>query len=314
VSAALVVIVATATASTDLRLGAITAGFARSGWDSFAAIDAARPPPNADALQAEARRSLDDARRHRRDQRHREAASVADAAIRIFETTASEKAHLALLVEALIERGAAAMALDDELDAELFAEEIRTLFGEVQRASRQLPYGSIRIEVAALPGATVSIDFDPPRDTPYEAKLPDGRHFVTASAPGRKDVVAFVPIRAGRQTDLSLRPPPAGDPLAQYTARVQLDRTSTAIRIDDVPHAEATLSANPSPAEIDAAVANLIAAVELHDPTIATSDGDVWYQAWWLWTIVGVAIVGGATATAVVLTRRGDVEYRFEPP
>jgi hypothetical protein len=329
-SAALVVIVATASASTDLRLGAIAAGFARSGWDSFAAIDTARPPPNAAALQAEARRSLGEARRHRREQRHREAAASAEAAVHRLEAIASEKAHLALLVEALIERGAAAMSLGDaakaeavfleaialdplhELDEELFGDELRTMFGEVQRASRQLPYGSIRIEVAALPGATASIDFDPPRDAPYEAKLADGRHFITASAPGRRNAVAFVPVRAGRRTDLSLRPPPLGEPIPQYTALVQLERTSTEIRIQGVPEAEATLSGDPSPAEIDGAVARLIAAVELRDPAIAQDDA-AWYESWWLWTIVGVAVVGGV-ATAVVLTQRGDTEYRFEPP
>ena len=33
-----------------------------------------------------------------------------------------------------------------------------------------------------------------------------------------------------------------------------------------------------------------------------------WYRSWWFWTIVGVAVAGGATATAVVLTRPEEQE------
>jgi uncharacterized membrane protein YczE len=31
-------------------------------------------------------------------------------------------------------------------------------------------------------------------------------------------------------------------------------------------------------------------------------EGPAWYESWWFWTIVGVAVVGSGTAAAVVLT------------
>jgi hypothetical protein len=46
----------------------------------------------------------------------------------------------------------------------------------------------------------------------------------------------------------------------------------------------------------------------LTDVAATDDDGDQptarrrWYRSWWFWTIVGVAVAGGATATAVVLT------------
>jgi hypothetical protein len=358
-----VLIVSTSTiGADDLRYGAIAAGFARAGKESFVAADTARPPADAERQIVRARRLLDDARRDRRQARYRPSASSSDRAIRILESNAGEKQHLDLLVEALVERGAAAIALEDpakaetvfleaialspqyELDDVLYGDEVRRLFGDVHRASRQLRYGSIRVEVEGMADAAVSIDFDAPRDPPYEAKLPDGRHFVTVSAPGRYEVVAFVPVRAGRQTDVFLRPPTAGDARAReeaiakfrgdaasivalsqaaglrFVAVTRADRSNVSLIVHDgadgapVPGAEATLSANPGPKEIDAAVAKLVAAIDRHDPSAveAVDEGTPWYASWWLWSIVGVAIAGGATATALVLTQRGDTEYRFE--
>ena len=36
------------------------------------------------------------------------------------------------------------------------------------------------------------------------------------------------------------------------------------------------------------------------------SGDEAWYEKWWVWTIVGVAVVGGATAAGVVLGTGGE--------
>ncbi|MGB0588770.1 MAG: PEGA domain-containing protein [Myxococcota bacterium] len=42
-------------------------------------------------------------------------------------------------------------------------------------------------------------------------------------------------------------------------------------------------------------------------PDMSRSSGDAWYTQWWVWSIVGAAVIGGAT-TAVVLTVDGSPE------
>jgi hypothetical protein len=356
-----VLVVAGSTAADDLRLGALSAGFARKGLESFVALDMSKPPPDADLDLEGARRLLDDARRSRRNQDGEAARRAGDRAIQILERCAYEPGHLTLLVEALVERGAAAIRLGDtakaetvfleaialdptiELDEELFDEDVRRLFGEVHRASRQLRYGSIRIEVPGLEGASVSVDFSAPRDPPYDAKLSDGRHFVSVGAPGRTEVVSFVPVRAGRQTDVAIRPPIAGDGAARTEALAafrtndpasiaalaaaaglrfvlvaDLGRSNVTVQVYDgrsgtpVDGATATLSSNPAPAEIDAAIAGILAKLESFDPSASAEAGEPWYQSWWAISILGVAIAGAAAATAAVLATRGETEYRFE--
>jgi hypothetical protein len=46
-------------------------------------------------------------------------------------------------------------------------------------------------------------------------------------------------------------------------------------------------------------------------------DDDPWYSAWWLWTIVGVAVVGGTAYGGYILLEddtqsgfRGEVQWR----
>ena len=54
-----------------------------------------------------------------------------------------------------------------------------------------------------------------------------------------------------------------------------------------------------------AAPSELIPAVDSRPPTAeAAAESEAWYQKWWLWTIIGAAAVGGASA-AIVLSRPG---------
>lgn len=352
-----------ATDGADPRLGRLAGGFARAGLESFSAADMVRPPTDADRAIIRARWRSNDAQRLRGRHRFEEAAEAADQAIDLLERHAFEAAHAKFLVAAYVERGAAALALSDPITAETvflkavaleprhrlpaaqFSRPARRLFAEVRRASRLLRYGSVRVTVPALDRAEISIDFGPSRTPPYETKLPAGRHFVTARAPGRADVVAFVAVRAERRTDLTLRPPTKGDPKTRSEAlsafdpeRVQaigaLGRAAGVrfvalttigrgvVRIDlfdaeneqPVSNATATLSADPAEKEIDAAVQSILQGLLTVDPVLLDPNaGGGWYSTWWGITLIGVAIAGAGIATAVVLTRPGETEYRFEP-
>ncbi|MBK6685313.1 MAG: hypothetical protein IPG45_12655 [Deltaproteobacteria bacterium] len=171
-------IVSTAsTAGFDPRLGLLSAGFARRGLESFVAHDVLRPSPDADELLAKGRRRLDEARRLRRKGKIDPAARAGAEALRLLEAGAQEQADLGLLVEALIERGATAMAEEDSATAEtsflranaldpslepdrgLYGDEVIELFDEVRRVSRQLAYGQLRIDPAGIDAPEVVVDF-----------------------------------------------------------------------------------------------------------------------------------------------------------
>ena len=348
----------------DPRLGSLAAGFARAGYESFVAADVIRPPVDAERQLVRARRALDDARRYRRNGRLKEAIQAGDLAISGLEQCANEAPHLRLLVEALAERGASAFALGDtakaetvflraiaqkpqyELDETLYEPEVRRLFSEVRRASRQLRYGSLRVNVAHVENAKVSINFGSWNDPPYQTKLPDGRHFVSASGSGRYEVVALVAVRAGRQTELDLRPPLSGDVrnradalsrfesaqpstishLAKalglrFIGAVVLSRSNLSLELMDgktgqsVPSTKVVLSVNPSQAEVDAATSKVIAAIRAYDPNIARSleDASPWYASWWAISLAGLVVAGAAGATAFALTRDSETDYRFRP-
>lgn len=58
--------------------------------------------------------------------------------------------------------------------------------------------------------------------------------------------------------------------------------------------------AAPAPAPV--AVANPLLETPSAPPMEADSvDAEPWYEKWWVWTLVGVGVVGGATAAGVVL-------------
>lgn len=68
----------------------------------------------------------------------------------------------------------------------------------------------------------------------------------------------------------------------------------------------------PPPAQVRTATATrpeglaLIPAVDSGPPSAEAADQrEAWYQKWWLWTIIGAAAVGGASA-AIVLSRPSD--------
>jgi hypothetical protein len=307
---------------------------------------------------------LDDARKSRRAKRLQAAAAAGDEAIRVIEQHAYERQHLELLVEALIERGATALELGDaataetvflkaialdpvhELDAELYPPPISTVFSEVHRASRELRFGSLRVEVPGMPGAAVSIDFGTPQDSPVEVNLPDGRHFVSVSAPARHEVVSFVPVRAERETVLYLRPPLSGDAreravvlasfrgndpraiadLARVTGMrfvVSADATSSVLVLSmfdgktgaPIAGTEASLSPDPSVDQLDAAVEQMVSSAMLIEPQMdpAHWDDTDWYTTWWGISLIGAAAVGAAAGVFAVVQMTATGRYEFEP-
>lgn len=358
-------IVATAsTSADDLRLGRIAARFAKLGLESFVAGDCVRPPPDPERGLLHGRWRLDDARRSRRLKRFAAAAAAGDESIRVIEQHAYEKQHLELLVEALIERGATALEMGDpataetvflkalaldplkELDPELYPAPISTVFAQVNQASRELRFGSVRVEAAELPGALVSIDFGALQDSPVQVSLPDGRHFVSISAPSRHEVVAFVPVRAERETNVMLRPPISGDAreravvLASFRAHdpravadlarvtsmrfvVAADASSSGVQLvmydgksgAPIAGTESTLSPDPSIDELDAAATRMISSAMLIEPAIdpANLDDSAWYSTWWGVGLIGAAAVGAAAATFAILQVTATGRYEFEP-
>jgi hypothetical protein len=347
----------------DLRLGRIASRFANRGIESFAAADLVRPPPDPEGCLLHGRWRLDDARRARRLKRYPAAAAAGDEAIRVIERCAFAREHLDLLVEALIERGATALSVNDaataetvflkaiafeplfELDQELYDKHTQDVFGEVRRASRELRYGSVRVEVTRMPGAAVAIDFGTPQDPPISSNLPDGRHFLSISAPARHEVVAVVPVRAERETSVYIRPPPSGDVgerasvLASFRgndahalteiARVSglrfvltasIGASGIQLQMHDgrtgaaISGASGTLSVDPSPDEIDAAVVHLVDAATLVEPRMrGESASQSWYTTWWGITLIGVAAVGAAAGTFFVIQSNAKTQYQFAP-
>lgn len=354
-------IVSTAsTAGFDPRLGLLAAGFARRGLESFVAHDVLRPSPDADELLAKGRRRLDEARRLRRKGKIDPAARAGAEALRLLEAGAQEQADLGLLVEALIERGATAMAEDDSATAEtsflranaldpglepdraLYGDEVIELFDEVRRVSRQLAYGQLRIDPTGIEAPEVVVDFGGAKEPPYESKLADGRHFVSVSGPGRQRVVAPILIRSERQQVLVLRPPLVGDQAARaqaledfrpdepasiaalgaafrlrFVVLADLQRSNLVISSHDgrtgapLAGAQATLSVNPSDAEIDAAAAQLASAAVRVEPELGPPEERGWL---WPWGVLGaVAVIGGGAVASYFLWLRDDTTtYRFE--
>lgn len=345
----------------DGRLGKIAAGFARRGFESFVAGDLLRPPPDANRQRIRARFRLDTARRARRKNRTAGAVAPADEAIRMFERTASEPLHAKLLVQAYVERGASAFVLGDlataetmflkalaldplyEPDAELFDADMRKLFSDVARFSRQLRYGTLFVDAAETPGATISVDFGAPNDPPYETKLPDGRHFVSVRAPGRQEVVVHVQVRTERRVEVIVRPPVSGGSTAEASHVMRFDPktpatitalsnatrmrfvlaaeptdTNVVVTLFDgrtgaaVSGARATLSLNPTAKEIDAAVDTMLFSLVTFEPSLADDRASPWYTSWWAIAIAG-SVVAAAAATTYFAVDRPDTEYRFEP-
>lgn len=354
-------IVATAsTAGFDPRLGLLAAGFVRRGLESFVAHDALRPPSDAEERFARGRRRLDDARRLRRKGKIDPAARAGAEALRLLEAGAQEQADLGLLVEAWIERGATAMAEDDSATAEtsflranaldpaiepersLYGDEVIELFEEVRRVSRQLAYGQLRIDPTNVEAPEVAIDFGGAKEPPFEAKLADGRHFVSVGGPGRQRVVFPVLVRSERQLVLVVRPPLVGDAGARaqaltqfrpedpatiaalaaafgmrFVVKVAVGRSNLVVTSHDgrtgaaLAGAEATLSINPSDAEIDAAAAQLASAAVKVEPALGPPEEASWF---WPWGLIGAAALvgGGAVAGYLFFGRDDTTTYRFE--
>jgi hypothetical protein len=239
-----------------------------------------------------------------------------------------------------------ANALDPEIepDAALFPEDAVQLFQEVRRVSRQLNYGALRIDPTGIESPVVRIDFRGAKEPPYETKLSDGRHFVAISGQGRHEVVTSVVVRADRQSLLIVRPPLTGDEEARQQALAhykkddpaaiaalassaglrfvvvaELGRSNVVLRNFDgrsgapLAGAEATLSANPSDPELDAAATQLTSAAMKVEPLMAEAPEE---EGGWLWPygVIGaiVVVAGAGVATAFLLSGDGRTLYSFE--
>lgn len=357
------VAVTSSTTGADDRARSLAAGFVARGIESFVAHEMSWPPRDADRRVIRGRWRLDEARRLRGAIRNVEAAAAADAALALFAEAVTERAHLEFLIEALIERATNALILQDAATAEtLFLEALALdpdyrpdpdrypkpvlrLFGNVRRAARQLRFATLVVDAPGLPNAKVEVDFGGPRAPPYTVKLPQGRHFVSVSAPGRHPVVAPIPLRAERQHRVEMFAPTAGDgrQREEALAGLRIDRAATVndlarvaglrfvlaaelapTKIDlqlydgrtgqAVSGAQATISGQPSPKEIEAAIDNMMQVVLLAEPDLLRSqDQPGWYGTWWGATLIGVSVAIAAAGTAWAVTRSGTIEYRFEP-
>ncbi len=357
------VAVTTATVAEDPRPRALAAGFVARGIESFVAHEMSWPPTDADRRIIRGRWRLDEAQRLRGAIRNVEAAAAADAALTLFAEAATERTHLDFLIEALMERGTNALILQNAATAETlflealaidpdyrpdpdrYPEPVRRLFASVRRAARQLRFATLIVDSPGLPNAQVEVDFGGPRKPPYSTKLPQGRHFVSVTAPGRHPVVIPIAVRAERQHRIELFPPTAGDgrkrqqALSDFRvdrpatvndlARVSglrfivaaaLEPTKVTLQMFDgrtgqaVSGARAVISGQPGPPQIDAAIENMMQAILLVEPDLLRRQDETgWYTTWWGAALIGVAVATAAASTAWAVSRSGEVEYRFEP-
>lgn len=272
--AGVLVAVTTATTTADDRPRAIAGAFVAKGLESFVAHEMAWPPSDADRRIIRGRWRLDDARRLRRRRRFVEASRAAADAVDLFASSATERAHLDLLVSALVERGTNAALLEDpataetvflealaldprhEPDPELYPQDARRLFADVRRAARQLRFATLVVDAPALPGAEVEVDFTGSRPPPYSTKLSEGRHFVSVIAPGRHPVIVPVTVRAERQHRVELFPPLAGDSRAREAALRNLEpaEPATVVELARSAGLRFVLAVRASPSQVELAL------------------------------------------------------------
>lgn len=347
----------------DPRPRQLAAAFVARGVESFVLDELLVPAADAPALLDQAARGLEEARALRFRQEYAGAARASAGAARLLERAASNRRHLDMLTQALMEQGAAARAVGDAATAETmflealaldpgfspdpeeFEEADVQLLSDVRRTARQLNFATLTVDTPRLPGAEVQVDFGPQRTPPYEIKLSEGRHFVSVSAPGRRDQTVQVNLRSGRTVEVALVPGLPGDDAARAQALEALDPGQPARVVavaqaagtrfvltaaigsgeqrltlydgrtgQPAPQGAVTLSGQPSTQELGAGVEQLLqAALLLDSEALADEDEGHWYTSWWGITLISVAVAGAAAGTAVALTRGGDTEYRFEP-
>ncbi len=235
-------------AAGDPRLRRLAWRLTLRGVDAALASDLARPSATAQERFGKGRRALSRARQDLDAERQSDAAAAYDRALPILEANATRAGELKLVVEAMVERGALALALGDSATAEAIflralalaprldpssarvSVEAQKLFRTVRDIVSGRPKGKLRIEPGPLTGTNVSVDFGPPLAPPYEASVPSGTHYVTVSAPDRSLVIARVTIRANEEVTAYVRPPPLGDvtartrTLRQFRANAQESR------------------------------------------------------------------------------------------
>lgn len=211
-------------------------------------------------------------------------------------------------------------------------------------AGRRSP-GRVLIEAGPLPpDARVSVDFGAPLGLPARLELSPGEHWLGVEAGGRAPVLARVTVMAGRDQSFFVRPPlPGSGPgrsrawegfrAEQATTRARLlDEAATAALLvvafegrdarvevfgpDGLALAEAG-GVVPVAAADEALVElarRVIDAAGLEARARARRPAETsWYAEWWFITLLGVAVAGGATAAAVVLSRPDGADFVFRP-
>lgn len=211
-------------------------------------------------------------------------------------------------------------------------------------AARRSP-GRVLIEAGPLPAAArVSVDFGAPLGLPARLELSPGEHWLGVEAEGRAPVIARVAVIGGRDQAFFVRPPlPGSGPgrsrayegfrAEQATTRARLlDEAATAALLvvgfegrdarvevfgpDGLALAEAG-GVIPVAATDEALIElarRVIDAAGLEARARARRPVETaWYAEWWFITLLGVAVAGGATAAAVVLSRPDGADFVFRP-
>jgi hypothetical protein len=170
----------------------------------------------------------------------------------------------------------------------------------------------------------VMIDGSPRGTAPQTLALPAGEHFVALAAPGRTPVVEAVMLHAGDTR--TMKPPSpreaarreprsaqaaalfeaarAGGAQAVVESRLRRDGGRLVLESKLVETASGRVIASVSgpPEQVGSALATALHPAVATAPHDGHRDGDdgaaspPFYARWWFWTLIGVAVAGGAVA------------------
>lgn len=180
------------------------------------------------------------------------------------------------------------------------------------------------------PGATVLVDGVEVGVSPLPdaVRLRAGSHVIEARKDGFVEARETVQTAAGEQRQVSLALQPRV--VAPTRLRVTADAPEAAVFVDGAPAGRAPVELDAAPGAHEVRVeapghasttivatvvegrTNEIAAVLVPLGDVGGDDGDSIVESWWLWTIVGVVVVGGAVTAGVLLApgdERPDADY-----
>jgi hypothetical protein len=209
----------------------------------------------------------------------------------------------------------------DAVPAELRAQAV----GLIEQMRRDMAHLDVRVEPA---GVQVLVDGVPRGVTPFDGPLDvgPGAHVVELRLAAFRSAARHVTVGAARtaRIEVTLEPEAPAVPL-EGTLRVTASGTAARVLVDgalvgDAP-VEATVAAGEHRVRVVAegcepieqiavvvageteelAVAPVPRVPATGDEVAAPSDDDWAADLWWVWTIVGVAVVGGAVTAGVLL-------------